>query len=205
MAIVRGDWHQCGAGREGESEHTMVDWKRLLEDDARDRRGGDDDDDWRQEAADSLCELYYETYKTQKGRGKRLDLRPGSDYRRFLDSHMKPLGRYGVWEALFPNRTSGTSAQAIDEALHLLADTKLVDRVYSGDIVTVNKIVSNIQKKRAKYLEQDGVDYIETPDDADDILTLRVPKEDEEVAEEEEEEEEEEEVVDDDDDDSDDD
>ena len=39
--------------------------------------------------------------------------------------------------------SSATSAQAIDEALHLLADTKLVDRVYSGDIVTVTKIVTN--------------------------------------------------------------
>jgi hypothetical protein len=140
----------------GRERRTMVDWKRLLEEDARERRNGEEDDDWRQEAADSLCELYYETYRVQKGRGKRLDLRPGSDYRRFLDSHMKPLGRYGVWEALFPNRISATSAQAIDEALHLLADTKLVDRVYSGDIVTVTKIVTNIQKKRGKYLELDG-------------------------------------------------
>jgi hypothetical protein len=140
----------------GSEASTMVDWKRLLEDDARERARTGDDDEWRQEAADSLCELYYETYRTQKGRGKRLDLRPGSDYRRFLDSHMKPLARHGVWEALFPNRTSATSAQAIDEALHLLADTKLVDRVYSGDIVTVTKIVSNIQKKRAKYLELEG-------------------------------------------------
>jgi hypothetical protein len=158
----------------------MVDWKRLLEEDARERaKGGDDSDDWRQEAADSLCELYYETYRTQKGRGKRLDLRPGSDYRRFLESHMKPLGKYGVWEALFPNRVSSTSAQAIDEALHLLADTKLVDRVYSGDIVTVNKIVTNIQKKRAKYLElegkavaSDGEDGDVVVDDEDDVPVL---------------------------------
>jgi len=139
----------------------MVDWKRLLEDDDRERaRAGEDDegDDWRQEAADSLCELYYETYRTQKrrGGGQRLDLRPGSDFRRFLESHLRPLARHGVWEALFPNRSSATSAQAIDEALHLLADTKLVDRVYSGDIVTVTKIVSNIAKKRAKYLELEG-------------------------------------------------
>jgi hypothetical protein len=135
----------------------MVDWKKLLEDDARTRGGDEEGDDWRQEAADSLCELYYETYRTQKGRAtKRLDLRPGSDFRRFMESHMKPLGKYGVWEALFPNRASATSAQAIDEALHLLADTKLVDRVYSGDIVTVQKIVSNIQKKRGKYLELEG-------------------------------------------------
>lgn len=135
----------------------MVDWKRLLEDDERARAGSDDEsDDWRQEAADSLCELYYETYRAQKGRGKRLDLRPGSDFRRFMESHLRPLSRHGVWEALFPNRASSTSAQAIDEALHLLADTKLVDRVYSGDIVTVTKIVTNIQKKRAKYLELEG-------------------------------------------------
>lgn len=150
----------------------MVDWKRLLEEDARDRKSADEDEDWRQEAADSLCELYYETYRVQKGRGaKRLDLRPGSDYRRFLDSHMKPLARYGVWEALFPNRVSATSAQAIDEALHLLADTKLVDRVYSGDIVTVTKIVNNIQKKRGKYLELDGRDPAEIGD-VDDIVVV---------------------------------
>ncbi|MCC7072199.1 MAG: hypothetical protein IT383_12800 [Deltaproteobacteria bacterium] len=135
----------------------MVDWKKLLEDDERARASsGEDNDDWRQEAADSLCELYYETYRAQKGRGKRLDLRPGSDFRRFMDSHLKPLSRHSVWEALFPNRASATSAQAIDEALHLLADTKLVDRVFSGDIVTVTKIVTNMQKKRAKYLELDG-------------------------------------------------
>ncbi len=135
----------------------MVDWKKLLDDDERARASsGEDNDDWRQEAADSLCELYYETYRAQKGRGKRLDLRPGSDFRRFMDSHLKPLARHNVWEALFPNRASATSAQAIDEALHLLADTKLVDRVFSGDIVTVTKIVTNMQKKRAKYLELDG-------------------------------------------------
>ena len=66
---------------------------------------------------------------------------------------MKPLGEHGVWDALFPNKLSATSAQAIDEALHLLADTKLVDRIYSGDIVTANKLIQNIKKKRAKYLE----------------------------------------------------
>jgi hypothetical protein len=166
----------------------MVDWKKLLEDEDRERArlgDGDENDDWRQEAADSLCELYYETYRQQKSRGKRLDLRPGSDFRRFMDSHLRPLAKHGVWEALFPNRSSATSAQAIDEALHLLADTKLVDRVYSGDIVTVTKIVNNIQKKRAKYLESEGRggavvigedgEEIETPiDDDDDILMLEI-------------------------------
>jgi hypothetical protein len=91
----------------------------------------------------------------QPGRGNRLDLRPGSDFRRFVDSHMTPLSKHGVWEAIFPNRVSATSAQAIDEALHLLADSKLVDRVFSGDIVTVTRMVTQIQKKRAKYLEGD--------------------------------------------------
>jgi hypothetical protein len=150
----------------------MVDWKRLLQDDHHDNNArieGPGDDEWRGEAADSLAELYYETYRTQRGRGKRIDLRPGSDYRRFVDSHIRPLAGHGVWEALFPNRISATSAQAIDEALHLLADTKLVDRVYSGDIVTVTKIVHNIQKKRAKYLENDGRVVIESTDDDDDF------------------------------------
>lgn len=134
----------------------MVDWEALLddEDDERRKSGDDNREDWRQEAADSLCELYYETYRTQKRSGKRIDLRPGSDYHRFVDTHMRPLAAHGVWEALFPNEASARSAQAIDEALHLLADTKLVDRIYSGDIVTATKLVNNIKKKRAKYLEQ---------------------------------------------------
>lgn len=135
----------------------MVDWQTLLEDDDTERRKSDaseGDDAWRLEAAESLCELYYETYRAQKKRtGQRIDHRPGSDFQRFMDSHLRPLSRYGVWESLFPNRVSATSAQAIDEALHLLADTKLVDRVYSGDIVTVTKIIQNIGKKRAKYME----------------------------------------------------
>lgn len=135
----------------------MIQWSVLLNEQKQEQEQGiglvETGDEWRQEAAESLCELYYETYRAQKRRGQRLDLRPGSDFSRFMDSHLRPLANYGVWEALFPNRASAMSAQAIDEALHLLADTKLVDRVYSGDIVTVNKIVINIQKKRAKYLE----------------------------------------------------
>lgn len=112
------------------------------------------DDDWRKEAAYSLCELYYTQYRIQRGAtSQRIDLRPGSDFQIFLSSHMLPLEKYSVWEALFPNQVSASSASAIDEALHLLADTKLVDRVYSGDIVTVQKIVENIKKKRAKYLD----------------------------------------------------
>ena len=131
----------------------MVDWDALLEDDER-SRGGADELDWRQEAADSLCELYYEQFKMQKRSGaQRIDLRPGSDYQRFVESHMRPLAKHGVWEALFPNKISATSAQAIDEALHLIADSKLVDRIYSGDIVTATKLIQNIKKKRAKYLE----------------------------------------------------
>jgi hypothetical protein len=152
-------------------EH-MVDWKRLLEQEENDRHTGAPeaaaDEDWRLEAADSLAELYYETYRAQRRRSRIIDLRPGSDFRRFLESHIKPLAKHGVWEALFPNRISATSAQAIDEALHLLADTKLVDRVYSGDIVTVTKIVTNIQKKRGKYLESDGRAVIESGDDDGD-------------------------------------
>ena len=133
----------------------MVDWDALLEDDESERTRGSEDgeQDWRQEASDSLCELYYETYRMQKKSGNRIDLRPGSDFHRFMDTHMRPLADHGVWEALFPNESSARSAQAIDEALHLLADTKLVDRIYSGDIVTANKLILNIKKKRAKYLE----------------------------------------------------
>lgn len=113
------------------------------------------EDDWRKEAAYSLCELYYSQYRAQRSysTSPRIDLRPGSDFHVFMRSHMQPLEKYSVWEALFPNQLSAGSAGAIDEALHLLADTKLVDRVYSGDIVTVQKIVENIRKKRAKYLD----------------------------------------------------
>ena len=135
----------------------MINWDALIKE-----QGKDIDlsikipkDNWRQEIACSLCELYYTQYRTQRGYGQsqRIDLRPGSDFNRFMESHMKPLTKHGVWKALFPNHISATSAGAIDEALRLLADSKLVDRVYSGDIITVNKIVNNIEKKRAKYLD----------------------------------------------------
>jgi hypothetical protein len=135
----------------------MIDWALLIkeEEETKGRDVNLPEDDWRQDVAYSLCELYYTQYRTQRGYGaaQRIDLRPGSDFNRFMDSHMKPLGEYEVWEALFPNLESATSASAIDEALHLLADSKLVDRVYSGDIVTVSKIVGNIRKKRAKFLD----------------------------------------------------
>src|SRR5688572_24826263 len=109
----------------------MIDWHTLI---AEANRLKDNikipEDDWRKEAAYSLCELYYTQYRTQRGKTTtRIDLRPGSDFQIFLSSHMKPLEQYGVWEALFPNQISASSASAIDEALHLLADTKLVDRV----------------------------------------------------------------------------
>lgn len=136
----------------------MINWEALIEEEEATKAKSEESvpsDDWRQEAAYSLCELYYTQYRTQRGYGspQRIDLRPGSDFNRFMDSHMKPLGEHGVWESLFPNLESATTAGAIDEALHLLADSKLVDRVYSGDIITVNKIVQNIKKKRAKFLD----------------------------------------------------
>ncbi len=135
----------------------MIDWQSLMKEEVTGKNNDIllPEDDWRQEAACSLCELYYTQYRTQRGYGsaQRIDLRPGSDFNRFMDSHMRPLGDHEVWEALFPNLESATSAGAIDEALHLLADSKLVDRVYSGDIITVSKIVNNIRKKRAKFLD----------------------------------------------------
>lgn len=135
----------------------MIDWRALINENEkiRDDKISIPEDDWRKEVAYSLCELYYSQYRAQRSysSSQRIDLRPGSDFHIFMRSHMKPLEQYGVWEALFPNHISAGSAGAIDEALHLLADTKLVDRVYSGDIVTVQKIVENIRKKRAKYLD----------------------------------------------------
>ena len=135
----------------------MVNWQKLIKtyEELELENAQPLEDEWRQEAAESVSELYYETYRSNgRGATRRIDHRPGSDFQRFLASHMAPLGKYGVWEALFPNKLSATSAGAIDEALHLLADTKLVDCVYSGDIITVNKIISNVRKKRAKYIEQ---------------------------------------------------
>jgi hypothetical protein len=135
----------------------MIDWRSLMAADKKlpDLKMDVPEDDWRKEVAYSLCELYYSQYRSQRSysANQRIDLRPGSDFHVFMRTHMKPLEQYDVWEALFPNSSSATTAGAIDEALHLLADTKLVDRVYSGDIVTVQKIVENIKKKRAKYLD----------------------------------------------------
>lgn len=135
----------------------MIDWRTLIQEEEKffDENLGVPEDDWRKEVAYSLCELYYSQYRAQRSysSSQRIDLRPGSDFHVFMRTHMQPLERYSVWEALFPNQLSASSAGAIDEALHLLADTKLVDRVYSGDIVTVQKIVENIKKKRAKYLD----------------------------------------------------
>lgn len=135
----------------------MIDWRSLMDADKKlpDMKMAVPEDDWRKEVAYSLCELYYSQYRSQRSysANQRIDLRPGSDFHVFMRTHMKPLEQYDVWEALFPNSSSATTAGAIDEALHLLADTKLVDRVYSGDIVTVQKIVENIKKKRAKYLD----------------------------------------------------
>lgn len=135
----------------------MIDWQALIKEEELSKNSDFTfpEDDWRQEVAYSLCELYYTQYRTQRGYGssQRIDLRPGSDFNRFMDSHMQPLTEHKVWDALFPNHESATTAGAIDEALHLLADSRLVDRVYSGDIITVSKIVANIRKKRAKFLD----------------------------------------------------
>ncbi len=135
----------------------MIDWASLMKEEKKekDHKLQLPEDDWRQEVSFSVCELYYTQYRTQRGygHGSRIDLRPGSDFNHFMESHMKPLAKYKVWEALFPNKKSASSAGAVDEALRLLADTKLVDRVYSGDLVTVEKIVHNISKKRAKFLD----------------------------------------------------
>ena len=134
----------------------MIDWKQLIETEAKTQKNTNSapELDWRQEASYSLCELYYTQYRTQRyGASQRIDLRPGSDFNRFMESHMEPLLQYEIWDALFPNRDSADSAGALDEALHLLADSKIVDRVYSGDIVTVQKLVNTIRKKRAKYLD----------------------------------------------------
>ncbi|MBH1988504.1 MAG: hypothetical protein I8H75_00195 [Myxococcaceae bacterium] len=134
----------------------MIDWKQLIETEEKTRKASHKahELDWQQEAAYSLCELYYTQFRTQRyGSNQRIDLRPGSDFNRFMTSHMEPLGQYEVWDALFPNKISATSAGALDEALNLLADSKIVDRVYSGDIITVQKLVHTIRKKRAKYLD----------------------------------------------------
>ena len=137
----------------------MVNWQALLEEEIKeeDHTISLPKDDWRREIAQSLCELYYTQYRSQRGYGyvqqQRVDLRAGSDFNRFMESYMSPLIKFHVWEALFPNRESATSSGAIDEALHLLADTKLVDRIYSGDTITVDRIVGNIRKKRAKFLD----------------------------------------------------
>ena len=137
-----------------------MDWKRLIQEV---EKGGFEafqppDDDWRTEAAESMCELYYLHYRSGRGLGHshRIDLRPGSDYNRFVKTYMKPLTKYKVWEALFPSPVSAQRAGAIDEALHLLADTKLVDRIYSEDIVTSKKIIMNIRRKREKYAEPES-------------------------------------------------
>lgn len=136
----------------------MINWKALIEEEElieKDDTFKLNDCDWRNEASFSLCELYYMQYRTQRSCNflQRIDLRSGSDFNRFMESHLSPLSKYNLWEALFPNKKSASSAGAIDEALRLLADSKLVDRVFSRDIITANRIISNIRKKRAKFLD----------------------------------------------------
>ncbi|QQG34986.1 MAG: hypothetical protein HYS16_00035 [Deltaproteobacteria bacterium] len=130
----------------------MLDWKKLTN--FANEKNNISKIDWRQEAAYSICELYYLQFKTQSyGNNQRLDLRPGSDFNRFIDTYMEALSKHNVWLALFPNESSATSAYALDEALHLLADSKIIDRIFSGDTVTVQKLVSTIRRKRMKYIE----------------------------------------------------
>lgn len=113
------------------------------------------DDDWKTEIIHSICEQYYLRFKTRRGsrKNQRIDYRPASDFSRFWRSHLKPLKKYKVWEAMFPNRYSASSAIALDEAILLLYESNIVDRIYSGDLVTVQKIISDIKEKRAKYLD----------------------------------------------------
>jgi len=135
----------------------MINWIQLfkLTDSITKKQYYINKNNWRKEAIESICELYYTQYRGKKGYNhfKRINQRPGSDYNRFIESHIKPLEKYYIWEALFPNIKSTFYANALDEALHLMADTKLIDRVYAGDLITVKKIVLAIKKKRAKYLD----------------------------------------------------
>ena len=113
------------------------------------------EDYWRVDAIDSICELYYIQHRHKK-KGihihKKINRRPNSDYNRFIESHITPLEKYHIWEALFPNIKSTLYASALDEALRLIADTKLIDRVYAGDLIIVKKIIFAIRRKRSKYL-----------------------------------------------------
>jgi hypothetical protein len=134
----------------------MINWKKLLSIKINTKKKFITPmENWRKEATHSLCELYYVQHKTytKYGGSEKIDFREKSDFNRFMNSHMRPLAKHGIWEAIFPNKKSATSAAAIDEALNLLTNSKLVDRVYSNDIITVNKIVLDIKKKRAKYLD----------------------------------------------------
>jgi len=111
---------------------------------------------WRKEATESICELYYTQYKNKQKNyhfSKYINQKFGADYNKFIESHINPLEKYNIWEALFPNIKSTLYASALDEALHLIADTKLIDRVYAGDLITVKKIIFAIRRKRTKYLD----------------------------------------------------
>ena len=125
----------------------MFEWEKLIQ------FCNKTDFDWRYEAAYSICESYYIQFKTQQyGNNQRVDTRPGSDFSRFMDTYMETLTKHHLWTALFPNELSATSAYALDEALCLLSDSKIIDRIYSEDIVTVQKLISTIKRKRIKYM-----------------------------------------------------
>lgn len=136
----------------------MVNWELLIkvEKETRNQIFKKRKINWRDEAKYSICELYYTQYKAKKsGSNERIDFRTGSDFNEFMKTHIEPLNQFEIWPVLFPSLESTQTANAINEALHLLVDSKIIDRVYSGDVITVFKLIPVIRKKRSKYLDSE--------------------------------------------------
>ena len=132
----------------------MINWSELIliENSIRIKTFFLPKNDWREEIASSICELYYIQCVLKRNEKKNeVILINNVKFNRFLKIYMKPLKKYFLWEALFPTFASTNSANAIDEALILLVESKLIDCVYSGDEIAINKIIFEIKKKRAKY------------------------------------------------------